>query len=679
MKLRNLLPALAMCAPMAAMAVPAFPGLIKQVNPDGKTVEIRLRGDEHFSYATDAAGKYVMEQDALGYWRVAERGGARLAVSAETVNLLRSEQDADFSRSSVASLPKYAELSETDGRSKFPCLGEGKFLVVLLQYKDTKFSMDDPQAYYNDWFNKANFVDEDIKLSARDYYLKVSDGKFKPTFVVSPVVTLPATSKYYVGSGGKYSLFSVAINQALTQLALDGFDFTRFDLDNDGVIDNIYFIYAGFGQADTGDQTTIWPHSSSFSGTFGGKRGGRYACSNELRGSHRYLNDKRKTGIGTFCHEFGHVLGLPDMYDPNYDPACEALTPGDWSIMCNGSYLGDGCLPASYAAYDRWACRWLELTDIADGENISLDPLVNASPKAYRLKVPTASNYSEYYILENRTKTDIDTHVPGSGMLIWHIDYDYWVWRSNRANSTADHMRITVMPPSGRTRSEAHWPGEGPYGTLIANGLPTALEPFNTVTDPAWNPCLHSIAYDTETQKATATFTHHPATYEGVVNAKAGTETEGFRIGFPALPDASGYIITVKRRNSSGSEYFVDGYNEKLVTVNNPLVRESSAMMNQENRFTIRAMGQILPSTKVFQSEWVKPNTLPAYDKSWETGAVGGIDADDLDITVEGGNIVAPEGARVYNMQGIETGTQNLANGIYIVRAGRKTVKVVVR
>ena len=219
MKLRNLLPALAMCAPMAAMAVPAFPGLIKQVNPDGKTVEIRLRGDEHFSYATDAAGKYVMEQDALGYWRVAERGGARLAVSAETVNLLRSEQDADFSRSSVASLPKYAELSETDGRSKFPCLGEGKFLVVLLQYKDTKFSMDDPQAYYNDWFNKANFVDEDIKLSARDYYLKVSDGKFKPTFVVSPVVTLPATSKYYVGSGGKYSLFSVAINQALTQPA----------------------------------------------------------------------------------------------------------------------------------------------------------------------------------------------------------------------------------------------------------------------------------------------------------------------------------------------------------------------------------------------------------------------------------------------------------------------------
>ena len=160
-------------------------------------------------------------------------------------------------------------------------------------------------------------------------------------------------------------------------------------------------------------------------------------------------------------------------------------------------------------------------------------------------------------------------------------------------------MRITVMPPVGRTRSNAQWPGEGPYGTLIANGLPSALAPFNTITDPAWNPCLYSIAYDTETQKATASFTLHPVNYEGVVNAKAGKETEGFRIGFPALPDASGYIVTVKRRNSSGSEYFVDGYNEKLVTVNNPLVRESSAMMNQENQFTIRAMGQILPSTKV--------------------------------------------------------------------------------
>lgn len=676
MKLRNLLPALALCAPLAAMAVPAYPGLIKQVNPDGKTVEIRLHGDESFSYATSADGRYIMEQNADGFWATAVRGGLQLAATAENVDMLRTEQLSDFSRASLADISKYAELSETDGRSKFPCLGEGQYLIVLLQYSDTKFSMEDPQAYYNDWFNKANFVDEDIRLSARDYYLKVSDNKFKPDFVISPVVTLSGTSAYYCGSNQKYSNFNLAIRQSLQKLAKDGFDFSRFDLDNDGVIDNIYFIYAGYGQADTGDKTTIWPHASSYTGTYGGLQGGRYACSNELRGSHRYLNDNRKTGIGTFCHEFGHVLGLPDMYDPNYDSQCEALTPGNWSIMCNGSYLGDGCLPAGYAAYDRWACRWMELTDLTDGETISLDPIVNASPKAYRLQIPTESNYTEYYILENRSQLDVDINVPGSGLLLWHVDYDYNVWRSNRVNSTASHMRLTVVPPVGCTRDNAQWPGTGAYGSIIANGLPTALEHFNSLIDPGWNPCIYGISYDSDTHKVAATYTTTPQTYNGIVSPQAYKveegKTTGMTITWPALEDATGYIITVKRRNSSGSEFYVDGCNEKFITANSIFVNESSAMMNQENKYSIRAMGSVLPSTKLYESGWFKPCDL--------TSGVGSVvDDNDINITVENGNIIAPQGARVFNMQGIETGTADLSSGIYIVRVGNKAVKVVVR
>lgn len=670
-----------MCSPLAALAVPAYPGLIKQINPDGEAVEIRLRGDEYFSYATDAAGRWLMEQNAAGYWAVMTRGGMQMAATADNINMLREAQDASFGSNTIEPIARYAELSDTDGRSKFPSVGTGDYLIVLLQYKDVKFSMADPQKYYQDWFNKQNFVDEDIKLSARDYYIKVSDGKFKPNFVISPVITLPRTSQFYVGSGGKYSYFSRAIRDALTQLESQNFDFSRFDLDNDGVIDNIYFIYAGYGQADTGDTSTIWPHASSYSGTYGGKAGGRYACSNELRGSHRYLNDKRKTGIGTFCHEFGHVLGLPDMYDPNYNPECEALTPGNWSIMCNGSYLGDGCLPAGYAAYDRWACRWMEYTEVEAEKEYSLPPLVNAAPVAYRLKVPTSASFSEYYVFENRTQKDVDTNVPASGMLVWHVDYDYWVWRSNRVNSTASHMRLTVVPPVGQTRDFAQWPAAGPYGKVIAPEIPSALTPFNTPTQ-TWTPCLYDIAYNNDTQNASFKYTKQAPKYDGLVAPKAGKlnegKQEGMKICWNHLPEATGYIITVQRRNSSGSTFYVDNCNDKLVNDTKIFINESAAMQRQDNRYTIRAIGPVLPSSKVFDSGWFKPEELPSYDPNWEDG-VDGITADDLDITIENGNIIAPQGTRVFNMSGMETGTENLAPGIYIVRVGLKALKVVVR
>lgn len=671
------MPALALCSPLAALAVPAYPGLIKQANPDGSAVEIRLHGDEFFSYATDARSQYIMEQDASGKWVVATRGGMQLTATADNIRMLREAEEADFSRASL-SQPKGATLSDKDGRSIFPSTGSGNYLIVLIEYADTKFSMENPQAYYNDWFNKPNFQDGDIKISVHDYYNKVSTGKFMPNFIISPVVTLPGTSAYYVGSNGKYSLFTTAIRHALTQLNNQGFDFSRFDLDNNGVIDNIYFIYAGYGQADTGDKTTIWPHSSSFSGYYGGLQGGKYACSNELRGSHYYAKDGTKTGIGTFCHEFGHVLGLPDMYDPNYSADCDRLIPGDWSIMCNGSYLGDGCVPASYSAYDRWACRWMEYTPMRSDQEYTLQPLTTEA-KAYRMMVPTSSSFSEYYIFENRTKEDIDLYIPGSGMLVWHVDWDYYVWSANRVNSTATHMRLTVQPPAGQNVSHANWPDNSAFGTLIAPGMDNQFVPFNNVTDNSWKPAVYNIKYDADSKKASFMFTEEFQSYEGTVTAHHGrkslTET-GLRIGWDALPDATGYIVNVKRRNTAGSEFYVDGYNNKLVTASEIDVNESEAMMKQEHQYTIRVSGPAMPSSKVYTSPWFKPIDADVY----VPGAVEGIYTDlNNEVSVNGSDIIAPAGAHVYNMAGVETGTTGLAAGIYIVRVANQAVKVIVR
>lgn len=677
MKFRHLLPVLALCSPLASLAVPAYPGLIKQSNPDGSIVEIRLFGDEYFSYATDAQGKWIMECDDNGFWNVAVRAGQRLAATAGNIEMLQNIEEANFSRAAIEPIGKYAELGD-DGRSKFPCTGSGQYLIVLLQYSDTKFSMTDPQAYYNNWFNQENFVDGDIRLSARDYYKKVSNGLFNPNFVVSPVVTLPYSSAYYVGSGGKYTNFRAGAMWALRELVKAGFDFNRFDLDNDGVIDNVYFIYAGYGQADTGDKTTIWPHASSLSGIYGNKSGGRYACSNELRGSHKHLNDKTKTGIGTFCHEFGHVLGLPDLYDPNYDPKCDAIIPGDWSIMCNGSYLGDGCVPASYAAYDRWACRWLEYTDLQDGSSHSLVPLTSEA-KAYRLTVPTTNGKSEYFVFENRTKQDIDTYIPNSGLLIWHVDYDYAVWRSNRVNSTATHPRCTIMPPTGKSISSGQWPAGGAYGTLLSNGLPNSFNTFNTVAS-GWTPTVYDIAYDAATSTATFKYAAKADAYDKVPDVWVGKVDGmvGFRANWPKVEGAKGYVVNVTRRNSSGSLFNVDNYNDKMVEDNDIAINESSAMMAQEHQIRVRVLGPMMPSSKEFVSEWIRPNEMNAYDPSHS--AVGTLfDDASEDVYVENGNIIAPAYAKVYNMGGIQTGTENLPAGIYIVRLNNKVVKVVVR
>lgn len=677
MKFRHLLPVLAMCSPLAALAVPAYPGLIRQQSPDGSVVEIRLQGDEYFSYATDASGQWLMKADENGRYAIAMQNGARVAATAENIEALRAEMEpAAVQRLGTGG--RYARL-DTDGRSLFPTVGQGnKFLVVLLEYKDVKFTMSDPVDYYTRWLNQVGFNEGDLHVSAYEYFSENSYGKFKPNFVVAPKVTLPKSSKYYVGSG-KYALFSLAISTALDELESNGFDFSQFDVDNDGKIDMVYFIYAGYGQADTGDTNTIWPHKSDMSAyglRYDGKLLSLYACSNELRGgSHYYSKDLVKEGIGTFCHEFSHVLGLPDLYDPNYSSSTEAQLPGDWSLMCNGPYLDDSRTPPGYSAYDRWVCRWMEYTDLTSGQEHNL-PALGDSPVAYRLKVPTTNGKTEYYVFETRYKERWDAFLPQSGMLVWHVDYDESVWNSNRVNSTAGRARCTVIPPVGCHINQAAWPASGVYGNFIATGFPNALVPANSYNQSSFKFAISPIVFNAGEKKTTFRYEQNPVLYSEVpnnVNAWRNTDAgqKGFNVNFTAPDGATGYLVTVERRNSSGNVFTVDGYDNRRIESTFFTVNESEAMMAQPHRVQIRAIGPMLPSSAVYDSGFtINPATL----------AVGTVTADDLrnDIRVENGRIIAPEGAVVRNMAGMTVNPEAIPAGIYLVTLGSQTVKVLV-
>ena len=191
------------------------------------------------------------------------------------------------------------------------------------------------------------------------------------------------------------------------------------------MIRDVFVFYAGHNQAETADPQTIWPHRWDVQGDpryrdvlLDGVQLAGYACSSELNA------DRVMAGIGTFCHEFGHVLGWPDFYDTDYAgsggnaPALES-----YSLMCSGSYNNDGRTPPALNILERWMVGWAEPEEIADGGDLELGPVTN--DEGYLVRTPTDN---DYFLLESRDPAGNkwDRHIPDvgeGGMLVYHVDY----------------------------------------------------------------------------------------------------------------------------------------------------------------------------------------------------------------------------------------------------------------
>lgn len=425
MKFKHLILGCGLALTMPAIAAPAYPGIIRIPGANGEYTEIRKFGDEHFSYTTDAEGKTLLQLNNKGEWEAMTRGGVELTATAANIEMLRSEKSLkEESVNNMQKAPQRMPLLDDKGRTNFPTLTEEMhMLVILLEYKDVKFETANPKEEFNNYLNQEGYNGHGAIGSVADYFEASSNGKFRPVFDIEGIIELPETSGYYVG-GDKYARVNEMLRYAVEELDRQGFDFSKYDYDKNGEIDNIYFIYAGYGQADTGKEDAIWPHQSVMpSMILDGLRTGAYACSSELNGGmHYYWEDKAINGTGTFCHEFSHVLGLPDFYDPNY--GTRTITPGKYSIMDQGSYNGDGYIPLLYSAYERWACHWVEFTDAENEQHYELKPIDQPDAIAVRLPVlreSTGVPYdNEYFIAESRSKkfSQWDATIPGEA-------YDY--------------------------------------------------------------------------------------------------------------------------------------------------------------------------------------------------------------------------------------------------------------
>jgi len=464
-------------------AIPAPHKLIAVSQPDGTVLNAWLKGDEFFHFAQSTDG-YILLPDKNGFYTYAvnDSSGALCAGKKIAVNenkrtvtdrlfLKTIKPGLAFSESQLSKAYtkriQYASANKTRLRSAnatnpglindYPTTGNPKSLVILVNFSNLNFYSSNNSTTFSSMLNEVNYKINGHVGSSRDYYKYNSGGLFSPEFVVVGPVTLPQTMEYYGGNNSKGDDQHPAkmIYDACV-LASKSVDFSNFDYDNDGNVDNVYVFYAGKGEADGGSANTIWPHSWSLSGyglslTLNGKKINNYACSGELNGSNL------RTGIGTFTHEYGHVLGLPDMYDVDYDSYNgQSFDLGEWSLMAYGSYNGNGCVPPCFTLLERKLLGWATPTVLNSTKSINLSDL-GSSNEGY---VINTNNTGEYFLLENRQGTSNiwDSYLPYHGMLVYHVDMrtdvttniNYYgtpltfsysdLWSLNLVNAVATHQ-----------------------------------------------------------------------------------------------------------------------------------------------------------------------------------------------------------------------------------------------
>jgi len=479
-------------ATINSYSVPAIPYPITRVQPDGSELTIYLRGDEYFNYEITTDG-YLIRQNKEGFYTYAEKNAAGSIIPTNIkVNPIdkRTSEELNYIQS-VSRFPDFREINVQRRAARapaasaiqttFPKTGSPKSIVILVNYKDVSFVTPSPRDAFTRMLNEKDYSDNGATGSARDYFKVASNGISSPEFVVVGPYTLPNNRAYY-GANESPNEDDIRpremIIHACNAAAADGVDFSLYDTDNDGIVDNVFVFYAGHNEAEGGPKESIWPHRTELTTTLilNGKRIKVYACTSELRGA----SGTNMCGIGTFAHEFGHVYGLVDYYPTNN---AEHHTLSRWNIMDEGAYLNLGRTPPTYSAYDRFYLGWITPTILKSPRDVSLEDL-KSSNKAYIITQSGNHNLNganpnpvEFFTLENRQKTGWDAFIPTSGMLITRIVYNSFYWNNNAPNNDPNAMGVDIIEADGiasrNTLSGDPFPGTAnvtSYSPTLRNG-----------------------------------------------------------------------------------------------------------------------------------------------------------------------------------------------------------------
>lgn len=467
---------LALCAvSLSLSAKPARRGALTITQPDGTQITAFLHGDADYHYYTNTDGE-MLQRNTEGFYQATEMP------SAEELQTRRNN-----SPRRIAKQQKGSELNLAP-----------RGLIILVNFTDLSFktSIAEIDSMINglNYTRKYSTYNEMGKRtvitssgSARQYFHDTSCGQYNPVFDVMGPVTVSQNYSYYGGNNSRdEDKNPEQMIKEACELVDKDVDFTIYDNNHDGYVDFVYVLYAGYGEADGAGENYIWPHNYwlSVSGVkckVDGLTVDNYACSNELD----YFNGLHD-GIGTFCHEFSHVLGLPDLYVTNNG---SHKTMGAWDILDYGPYNNDGNTPPHYSAYERFFMGWLKPVVVNKACDIQLPALSDVNTAA--LLTATGQHNlignnpapTTFYMLENRQKKTWDAHLPGHGLLITKITYGQNKWDENSVNNTRSAMGVDIIEADGSApQYNADNPDNGYFGKQ-GDTYPSGATEFTAVSE----------------------------------------------------------------------------------------------------------------------------------------------------------------------------------------------------
>ncbi len=375
-----------------------------------------------------------------------------------------------------------------------------KVLVILVDFSDNPYDaavgpyVSRVSATPTDFENLLFSTDGSNPTgSMTEYYVENSYGTFFVQGVVTKWYRMPNTYANYVGADQGLQGFAPNAQD----LAMDAVnaarvdhDFSQFDSYGpakvpDGKMDGLFIIHAGTGFEDSNNGGLNDIHSHKWNLRVATVVNGVTVSAYSMEPEESYINGTISQ-IGVFCHEYGHFLGLPDLYDftPSAGDAGRSEGLGRWSVMASGNWLGSSKTPSHYDAWSKIFLGFAGETLLTENLRDVSFPQVEDSPTIYRINGQNMPN-GEYYLVENRQKVGFDVNLPGSGLLIYHVDEA--AVPTGAGNSNQFRYLVALEQADGRNDlafgDNNQGDGADPYTAASASNEFTDLTPNNSKTN----------------------------------------------------------------------------------------------------------------------------------------------------------------------------------------------------
>ncbi|MFA5542048.1 MAG: M6 family metalloprotease domain-containing protein [Bacteroidales bacterium] len=604
----------------------------KQSN--GKIISYTLNGDEFISWATSLDGYTLLEKNNgdIVYAVLNEEGKLIKSDVLACDNRYRTIEDNIFLSTIKKGLffnslqierfkQNRVQRYSNNSPNNIPTTGNPNFLVILVSFADMPFNTANVSTMQNQ-ISQTNYTAIGAVGSVKDYFFDNSMGALNANFTVVGPYTLSHNQAYY-GAETEYShdtLPREMVAEACS-LANPNVNYANFDNDNDGIVDMIHVIYAGKGQHEGGGPNAIWPHSWTLPAltSFDGVNVNRYSCSNELT----FTNSI--SGIGGICHEMGHVFGLSDFYDTDYQGSGgQAIHLDTWDLMAIGGYI-----PPYLSALERQILGWLTPINLTASTSNCTLPAISDSNKAYKVALST----NEFLMFEHRNKKKWDAYTPAKGMLVYHGDNNLIYSLLNNINANPYDRGYYIIPAYGDSSNinstSTTFPGSTNQTSFInsklKNGTPTGK-------------MLIGIAYGTDSV----------ITFSYVNNAPTVTTNVATNISISSailngtITGGSEAII------SQGFEYKLSSsstWTTITTTISGNAITHNLTGLNPNSTYQFRAFvtiasGTIYGTTQNFTTQSITPPmvvTNPATAIAYRTATLNGtITVGDEAITSQG-------------------------------------------